>query len=115
MKSTRNRHTAASKARGALAAIQEHETVPESARRHGVHANQICKGKREFLETSEEVGERLGNDASCVRKWRKRVRDTGMLAPGGEKTSRRIAISDAQRLRLDPATRPWHEQITICE
>jgi transposase-like protein len=40
-------------------------------------------------ETSEEVGERLGIDPSCVRKWRKRVREGGTLVAGGEKTGRK--------------------------
>jgi transposase len=58
MKSTRTRHTAAFKAKVALAAIREQETIPELARRHGVHANQIYKWKREFLERSATVFER---------------------------------------------------------
>ncbi len=39
MKSTRTRHSAAFKAKVALAAIREQETIPALARRHGVHAN----------------------------------------------------------------------------
>jgi transposase len=58
MKSTRTRHTAAFKAKVALAAIREHETIPELARRHGVHANQIYKWKREFLDRASTVFER---------------------------------------------------------
>lgn len=58
MKSTRTRHSAAFKAKVALAAIREQETIPDLARRHGVHANQIYKWKREFLERSAAVFER---------------------------------------------------------
>ena len=43
MKSTRIRHSAAFKAKVALAAVREQETIPALARRHGVHANQIYK------------------------------------------------------------------------
>ena len=55
MKSTRTRHSAAFKAKVALAAIREQETIPALARRHGVHANQIYKWKREFLENAERA------------------------------------------------------------
>jgi len=58
MKSTRTRHSAAFKAKVALAAVREQETIPELARRHGVHANQIYKWKREFLEGAATVFER---------------------------------------------------------
>lgn len=57
MKSTRTRHSAAFKAKVALAAIREQETVPELARRHGIHANQIYKWKQEFLQRAASVFE----------------------------------------------------------
>ena len=57
MKSTRTRHSAAFKAKVALAAIREQETVPQLSRRHGVHANQIYKWKKEFLDRAASVFE----------------------------------------------------------
>jgi transposase-like protein len=40
-KKTRARYQAAFKAKVALAAVSEQQTVPEIARRFGVHANQV--------------------------------------------------------------------------
>lgn len=57
-KKVRSKHTAAFKAKVALESIQEHQTVPELARRYKVHANQIYKWKREFIDNAERVFER---------------------------------------------------------
>jgi transposase len=58
MKNTRTRHTAAFKAKVALAAVREQDSVPALARRYGVHANQIYKWKKQFIEQAALVFER---------------------------------------------------------
>jgi transposase len=68
MKSSRTRHSAAFKAKVALAAIREQETIPALARRHGVHANQIYKWKKEFMDRAASVFEQPGEPASSERE-----------------------------------------------
>jgi transposase len=57
MKSTRTRHSAAFKAKVALAAVREQQAVPELARRFGTHSNQIYKWKKQFLDRAASIFE----------------------------------------------------------
>lgn len=50
MKKKRTKHSPAFKAKVALAAVREQETVAEIARRHRVHANVVYKWKRQLLD-----------------------------------------------------------------
>ena len=55
---SRAKHSAAFKAKVALAAIQEQQTTAELARRYKLHPNQIYKWKREFVLNAGRVFER---------------------------------------------------------
>ncbi len=57
-KKTRAKHSAAFKAKVALAAVQEQQTTAELARRYKLHPNQIYKWKREFVANAERIFER---------------------------------------------------------
>lgn len=69
MKKTRTKHSAAFKAKVALEAIQERETVAEIARRHKVHPNVVYKWKRELLDNASQAFESgRGEGASSERE-----------------------------------------------
>lgn len=56
-KKARTKHSAAFKAKVALATVQEQQTMAELVRRFKVHPNQIYKWKREFVSNAERVFE----------------------------------------------------------
>ena len=58
MKTTRSKHSPSFKAKVALAAVREQETVPQLSKRYGIHANQIYKWKSQVLEQAAVVFER---------------------------------------------------------
>ncbi len=50
MKKTRTKHSPGFKAKVALAAVREQESVAQIARRYKVHANVVYKWKRQLLD-----------------------------------------------------------------
>jgi transposase len=53
MKAKRQKHNPEFKAKVALAALREQESVPELARRFGVHPSQIFHWKKQFLDHAQ--------------------------------------------------------------
>ena len=58
MKNPRSKHSPSFKAKVALAALREQETVPQLSKRYSIHANQIYKWKSQLLEQAAIVFER---------------------------------------------------------
>jgi transposase-like protein len=88
MKTTRPNHTPAFKAKVALAAVQEQESIAQLAKRYGVHANQIYKWKREFIEQAAVVFERGAGSADTGSE-----REDELLKKIGELTVERDFLS----------------------
>ncbi len=64
MAKRRKIHAASFKARVALEAIKERETVSELAKRFGVHPTQIHGWKRRLVQEAAELFERVGGNGS---------------------------------------------------
>ncbi len=90
MKKRRTKHSATFKAKVALAAVREQETVAEISRRYKVHANVVYKWKRQLLDNlarvfeAEQVG--ANTDASA--------REAELLQKIGELTVDRDFLSN---------------------
>lgn len=88
MKKTRKKYSAEFKAKIALAAIREQETVSELARRHQLHVNQIYQWKRQFLENMSKVFEsEVGSNGESEE------REAALLKKIGELTVERDFLS----------------------
>ena len=66
MKKTRRKFTGAFKAKVAIEAIKERESLAELSKRFEVHPNMISKWKQEFLERSSEVFDKKSDADSEV-------------------------------------------------
>jgi transposase len=66
MKKTRRKFSGAFKAKVAIEALKERETLAELSKRFEVHPNMISKWKQEFLERSGEIFEKKSEADSEV-------------------------------------------------
>ena len=91
MKKARTKHTPEFKAKVALAAVQEQETVAAIARRYKVHPNQIYKWKQELLQNIGRVFEPRSTAASDGSASE---RESELLKKIGELTVERDFLSN---------------------
>ncbi len=95
MKKSRQKHSAAFKARVALEAVKEQATVADIARRYKVNANLVHKWKKDLLEKLPAVFESSGGvgaaegsnerEAELLRKIGQLTLENDFLARGLER------------------------------
>jgi transposase len=90
MKSKRSKHSPAFKAKVALAAIREQETVAEIARRNKINANLVYKWKKQLLENLAGIFEAEGSNGSTEAP----EREAELLQKIGELTVERDFLSN---------------------
>lgn len=80
MKKKRAKHSAAFKAKVALAALREQETVAEIARRYKIHPNVVYKWKRQLSENVSRVFESEGSNGEASEREDELLKKIGELS-----------------------------------
>jgi transposase len=62
MKSKRQKHSGTFKAKVAIEALQERESLSELSKKYGIHPNMISRWKKEFLERAPELFEKASSE-----------------------------------------------------
>jgi len=93
MKKARTKHNPEFKAKVALAAVREQETVAEISRRYGVHPNVVYKWKRQLMENLPRAFEIEEGKTSDVEREDELLRKIGELAVERDFLSRGLGRS----------------------
>ena len=95
MKNKRSKHSPSFKAKVALSALQEQETVAELARRYGVHSNMVYKWRQKLLENLPKAFEAPEAAPSGTTE-----REAELLRKIGELTMERDFLSKGLGLEM---------------
>ncbi len=79
MKRTKRKFSASFKAKVAIEALKENETLAELAKKYEVHPNMISKWKQEFVERSAEIFETKAPEKESEEQIEKLYAKIGQL------------------------------------
>ena len=79
MKSKRQKHSGAFKAKVAIEALQERETLSELSKKFGIHPNMITRWKKEFLERAPQLFEKTQPSENNEKEMEKMFAKIGQL------------------------------------
>jgi len=79
MKAKRQKHSGAFKAKVAIEALQERETLAELSKKYGIHPNQITRWKKEFLERAPQLFDKAQVPEDNDKKMEKMFAKIGQL------------------------------------
>lgn len=79
MKKSRTKHSPEFKAKVALAALREQETIPEIARRYSVHPNVVYKWKRQLTENMSRAFDAEGRSGGTSEREAELLKKIGEL------------------------------------
>ena len=79
MKAKRQKHSGAFKAKVAIEALQERETLSELSKKYGIHPNQITRWKKEFLERAPQLFEKTNPAENTEKEIEKMFAKIGQL------------------------------------
>ena len=79
MKNSRRRHTPAFKAKVALAAIQDQQSIAEISRKYGVHSNQVTKWRKQLLDNLPSLFERQASEGDGSEREAELLKKIGEL------------------------------------
>ncbi len=79
MKAKRQKHSGTFKAKVAIEAIQERETLTELSLKYGIHPNQITRWKKEFLERAPQLFDKPQNNENHDKEMEKMYAKIGQL------------------------------------
>jgi transposase len=99
MKRSRRNHSAVFKAKVALAAIKEDQTLAELAQRFAVHPTQVSEWKRQLLEHSSEVFETAHDKSAAAPDLKDMQAKIGQLALENDFLATALGRIDASSVR----------------